>query len=83
MTVPPPRLEFAAGIERLLKSDARLAKKIREIQSHPDQIGKPLRNKMKGKRRIQLGPMVLVYEFKAQENVIYFLSYTHHDHAYK
>lgn len=46
-------------------------------------IGKPLRNILKGKRRVHIGPFVLIYEICENENKILFLEMEHHDEAYR
>lgn len=46
-------------------------------------IGKPLRNILKGKRRVHIGPFVLIYEIRENENKILFLEMEHHDEAYR
>ncbi|MCZ7381354.1 MAG: type II toxin-antitoxin system RelE/ParE family toxin [Candidatus Methanoperedens sp.] len=46
-------------------------------------IGKPLRNVLKGKRRVHLGTFVLIYEIYENENKVVFLEIAHHDEAYK
>ena len=46
-------------------------------------IGKPLRNILKGKRRVHIGPFVLIYEIRENENKILFLEIEHHDEAYR
>ncbi|HUW68435.1 MAG TPA: type II toxin-antitoxin system RelE/ParE family toxin [Candidatus Nanoarchaeia archaeon] len=46
-------------------------------------IGKPLRNILKGKRRVHIGPFVLIYEIRENENKILFLEMQHHDEAYR
>lgn len=45
-------------------------------------LGKPLRNKLRGNRRIHVaGPFVLLYEIKGAE--IRLLDFDHHDKIYK
>ncbi len=46
-------------------------------------IGKPLRNILKGKRRVHIGPFVLIYEIRENKNKIIFLEIEHHDEAYR
>jgi len=57
-----------------------LVKKILQIAENP---GKPLRNVLKGKRRIHIDPFVLIYEINENEHKIIFFDFEHHDTAYK
>lgn len=59
-----------------------LVKKILQIAENPF-IGKPLRNVLKGKRRVHIDSFVLIYEILEKEHKVVFLDYTHHDKAYK
>ncbi len=56
-------------------------KKIKQIVENP-YIGKPLKNVMKGKRRVHLGHFVLIYEVLENDHKIIFLKFAHHDNAY-
>jgi mRNA-degrading endonuclease RelE of RelBE toxin-antitoxin system len=75
---------FDKSFEKLTKKDnalkERALKKIGEICTDPE-IGKPLRNKLKGKRRVQIGHYVIIYAIFG--NDIVFLNFAHHDFAYK
>ena len=75
---------FDKSFEKVTKKDnalkERAIKKIDEICTKPE-IGKPLRNKLKGKRRVQIGHYVIIYAFFGNE--IVFLNFAHHDFAYK
>lgn len=59
-----------------------ISKKIVQIADNP-MLGKPLRNVLKGKRRVHIGPYVLIYEILKNEHKIVFLEIAHHDDAYK
>jgi YafQ family addiction module toxin component len=56
--------------------------KIMQIAETP-QLGKPLRGGLKGKRRVHIGPLVLIYEVNENEHVVIFIELAHHDDAYK
>ena len=75
---------FDKSFEKLTKKDnilkERAFKKIDEICTNPE-IGKPLRNKLKGTRRVQIGHYVIIYAIFGNE--IVFLNFDHHDFAYK
>ena len=58
-------------------------KKRLEILSNNPEIGKPLRNILKGKRRIHIGSFVIIYEFNKENNSIILLDFEHHDNAYR
>ena len=46
------------------------------------EIGKPLRNKLKGNRRLHIGHYILMYTVDKKKQVITLIDYTHHDGAY-
>ena len=75
--------EFKKQLKRIKNKDnvlfERLQKKIKQILLEPTHL-KHLKNILKGKQRVQLGPFVLKFEIK--ENKIYFITLKHHDHAY-
>jgi YafQ family addiction module toxin component len=56
--------------------------KIIQIAETP-QLGKPLRGVLKGKRRVHIGPLVLIYRVNENERVVTFIELAHHDDAYK
>ncbi|MCD4841832.1 MAG: type II toxin-antitoxin system RelE/ParE family toxin [Methanosarcinales archaeon] len=58
-------------------------KKRLEILSDNPEIGKHLRNILKGKRRIHIGSIVIIYEFNKENNSIILLDFEHHDNAYR
>ncbi len=59
-----------------------IQKKITKILENP-YLGKPLRNILKGKRRVHVGHFVLIYEIDGEALKIVFLNFEHHDKAYK
>jgi len=73
-------------IEKLFKKDKiryeYIKKKLKNLAEQPE-IGKPLRNVLKGKRRVQIGSFVLMYEIDKNDNKITLLTFEHHDNAYK
>jgi addiction module RelE/StbE family toxin len=68
------------------KSDSQyynnIINKIIQIAETP-QLGKPLRGVLKGKRRVHIGPLVLIYKVNENEHVVTFIELAHHDNAYK
>ena len=74
---------YKKAISKIKKKDIvlyqRIRKKVIEIINNPEHY-KPLRNVLKGLRRIQFGSYVLKYEVK--ENDITFIDVTPHDQAY-
>ena len=59
----------------------RIQKQIIKIAENPKQ-GKPLRNILKGKWRVQIGPFVLMYRIDENQHKVIFLEFEHHDKAY-
>lgn len=47
------------------------------------QFGKPLRGVLKGKRRVHVGPFVLIYKINENERVVTLIELEHHDDAYR
>ena len=73
-------------IEKLFKKDKiryEYIKKRLKILAEQPEIGKPLRNVMKGKRRVQIGSFVLIYSIDTNEDKITLLNFEHHDDVYK
>lgn len=72
-------------LDKLKKKDKplyqRVIHKIIEISKNPE-LGKPMRNVLKGKRRIQIGPFVLFYSIDQKNEIVTFLEFEHHDDAY-
>lgn len=56
--------------------------KIIQIAEAP-QLGKPLRGSLKGKRRVHIGPFVLIYKINEDEHLVTLIELEHHDDAYK
>ena len=57
-------------------------KKLQQIIENPYR-GKPLKEKLKGKRRVHIGHFVLIYRINEMERKVVFLEFAHHDEAYK
>ena len=73
-------------IKKLYKKDKVLYEHIKKrlkILAEQPEIGKPLRNVMKGRRRVQIGSLVLIYSIDKNDNMITLISFEHHDDAYK
>ncbi len=72
-------------LRKIAKKDNRLyeavMKKILQIAENPH-LAKPLRNILKGKRRVQIGHFVLTYKIDENAHKVSFLRFTHHDEAY-
>jgi len=71
---------------RMAKKDRKrldaVAKKVAEILENPYRF-KPLRGPMQGKRRVHVGPFVLVYEINEGRKVVILLDFEHHDTVYR
>ena len=71
---------------RMAKKDRKrldaVAKKVAEILEDPYRF-KPLRGPMQGKRRVHVGPFVLVYEINEGRKVVILLDFEHHDTVYR
>lgn len=75
--------KFSRVYSKLNKSlKEQVDKKIRKVCEFPE-VGKPLRNVLKGKRRVHIGHFVLIYEIDEEVKKIIFLNFEHHDKAYK
>jgi len=74
------------SLQKLARKDKRhyqsVAKKILQIAENPE-MGKPLRNVLKGRRRVHVGHFVLLYEVDEKNKRVIFLDFEHHDRAYK
>ena len=86
-------LEVKEGVDRTFarmarKDRARLeavpavAKKVAEILEDSHRF-KPLRAPMQNKRRVHVGPFVLVYEVDEERKVAVLLDFEHHDTVYR
>ena len=86
----PYNIQFENALETILqkikKKDyilyQRIIHKILEISKNPE-LGKPLRNVLKGKRRVHVGSFVLVYSIDKKNETIIFLDFKHHDKVYR
>lgn len=82
-------LRYRPGLKdeilKFLKNDPvrleQLTKKIDYLMEHPE-MGKPLRNRLKGKWRVHIGPYVLLYKIDNSQNCIVLLTFKHHDEVY-
>ncbi len=74
------------ALDKLKKKDKslylRIINKIIEISKNPE-LGKPLRNVLKGKRRVHVGSFVLFYSIDKKKEIVTFLEFEHHDKAYR
>ncbi|MCF7865949.1 type II toxin-antitoxin system mRNA interferase toxin, RelE/StbE family [Candidatus Woesearchaeota archaeon] len=60
-----------------------ISKKIKQILQNPEQF-KPLKNELSGLRRVHImKSFVLIYKILEENKSIEFVSFTHHDEAYK
>ena len=57
-------------------------KKVAEILEDPHRF-KPLRAPMQDKRRVHVGPFVLVYEIDEERKIVILLDFEHHDIVYR
>ena len=79
---------FSDNFNRILKrtktKDKAIFQQIKEnvtkIMANPS-CGKPLRNVLKGYRRVHINSFVLVYEITSTE--VKFIDFDHHDQVYK
>ena len=83
-------LEVKEGVDRAFRRMAKkdrnrldaVEKKVQEVLEDPHRP-KPLRAPMEGKRRVHVGPFVLVYEIDEQRKVVILLDFEHHDRVYR
>ncbi len=72
--------------KRLAKKDRNrlksVHKKVEEILADPHRF-KPLHAPMQNKRRVHVGPFVLVYEIDEPRRTVILLDFEHHDRVYK
>jgi YafQ family addiction module toxin component len=86
----PYNIQFENALETILqkikkKDDIlyqRIIHKIFEISKNPE-LGKPLRNVLKGKRRVHVGSFVLVYSIDKKNETVIFINFEHHDKVYR
>lgn len=78
--------ELEKSLQKLAQKDKRhyqsVVKKILQVAENPE-MGKPLRNVLKGWRRVHVGHFVLLYEVDEKNKRVIFLDFEHHDRAYK
>lgn len=78
--------DFEKETKGLFKKDpvlySRFKKTVISILKNPE-CGKPLRNVLKGLRRVHVGHFVLIYEIDDTNKTIIFLKFSPHDKAYK
>ena len=81
--VPDPDVE--AKFNKMAKKDPvrfeQVVKKLLELADNPE-IGKPLRNRLKGSRRLHIGHYVLMYTIDKKKQQITLVDYAHHDEVY-
>lgn len=83
-------IQFNAALEttlqKLKKKDSslyqRVVHKIIEVSENPE-MGKPLRNVLRGKWRVHVGSFVLVYTINQENEMVIFLAFEHHDKVYR
>lgn len=82
--VTSPNFEKETKI--LFKKDPALFNRFKKaatsIREKP-KCGKPLRNVLKGYRRVHVGHFVLIYEVDDANGIITLVSFNHHDKAYE
>jgi mRNA-degrading endonuclease RelE of RelBE toxin-antitoxin system len=75
--------EFKKQLKKIKNKDKvlyeRLENKIRNILNEPTHL-KHLRNVLKNQQRVHLGSFVL--RFSVKDEIVYFITIEHHDHAY-
>jgi len=59
-----------------------VGRKVAEILQDPHRF-KPLRAPIQNKRRVHVGPFVLVYEIDEARKVVILLDFEHHDKVYR
>ena len=66
--IPEPDVE--ASLKKLAKKDPvrfeQVAKKLRELADNPE-MGKPLKNPLKGSRRLHIGHYLLIYDDRSKK----------------
>lgn len=86
----PYNIQFENVLETILqkikKKDyilyQRIIHKILEISKNPE-LWKPLRNVLKGKRRVHVDSFVLVYSIDKKNETVIFINFEHHDKVYR
>jgi len=83
-------LEVKEGVDRTFRRMAKkdrtrleaVARKVEEILEDPHRF-KPLRAPMQNRRRVHVGPFVLVYEIDEGRKAVILLDLAHHDDVYR
>ncbi|RLG13648.1 MAG: type II toxin-antitoxin system RelE/ParE family toxin [Candidatus Nanohalarchaeota archaeon] len=57
----------------------KMDKKIKKLCEYP-MLGKPMKNKLKGLRRVHIGHFILLYQIENDKVIFY--KFDHHDSAY-
>jgi YafQ family addiction module toxin component len=75
--------EFEKQLKKIKKKDLvlfkKLVSKLKDIKKNPEHY-KPLRNVLKGLRRVHLNPFVIIFDVKEDLIIIHYVK--HHDKAY-
>ena len=78
--------DILRAFKKIKKKDAafygRVRDKMEQILLSPGRY-KPMRNVLKGFCRTQIGPFVLLFEVRAEDKIVKFVKFEHHDKAYK
>ena len=81
--VPDPKVE--AIFRKMWQKDSarfgQIEKKLLELAENPE-IGKPLKQPLKGYWRLHIGHFILMYRIDRKNQKILLVDYSHHDEAY-
>ena len=81
--VPDPKVE--AIFRKMWQKDSarfgQIEKKLLELAENPE-IGKPLKQPLKGYWRLHIGHYILMYRIDRKNQKILLVDYSHHDEAY-
>ncbi len=78
---PPVQKRLKKIFKKDRKTYEQVKKKLVELGKNPE-IGKPLRNVLKNRRRLHIGSFVLIYKIDTENKIIKLLEFDHHDKAY-
>lgn len=78
---PPVQKRLRKIFKKDRKTYEQVKKKLVELGKNPE-IGKPLRNVLKNRRRLHIASFVLIYKIDTENKVIKLLEFDHHDKAY-
>lgn len=78
---PPVQKRLGKIFKTDRKTYEQLKKKLVELGQNPE-IGKPLRNVLKNRRRLHIGSFVLIYKIDNENKIIKLLEFDHHAKAY-